>query len=266
VRGFDALVIYAWAYRALLVVLGVVCAIAIILVARRRRKAAVTAVDATLIGVVLAGAAVVYLPLALFTFPHTDRLHGRFDAFVPSFRLLFATVLVTVVAHAMFIIASRSRHTPEATRRTALVVAAVTCGLVLNLLWIPAIFPVDGWWPSDWQRTDRMGPLRACRGATLWEVSLRRDGEPFVYPIGRIDDLWLQFADPSAGRPIRAISFVGNFREGYFWLSMSEANALRVRVDDPALKDCHGTWRRDPVAPAPWHKIGWPERGGRHRG
>ena len=199
-KGFDALVIYVWAYRALLVVLVVACVTAIILVARRRRKAAAIAISATLIGVVLAGAAVVYLPFTLFTFRRTDRLHESFDAFVPSFQLLFAMILVTVVAHALFIIATRSRRTPAVTRQAALVAAAITCALTLNLLWIAIIFPVDGWWPPDWQRSDRLGPLRACRGATLWEVTARRDGEPFVYPIGRIDDLWLQFNDPRTPR------------------------------------------------------------------
>jgi hypothetical protein len=69
--------------------------------------------------------------------------------------------------------------------------------------------------------------------------------------IGRIDDLWLNF------RGERAISFVGSFREGYYWITLPEARKLSVRIDDPAVIDCDGTWRREPVAPAAWHKIGW---------
>jgi hypothetical protein len=135
----------------------------------------------------------------------------------------------------------------------------VNCGLLLHIFWICTILlPFgDRWTPAEWDRPDLLRAARLCRGATLWQV--RADGRALA--IGRIDDLWLQFADPRAGgKSIRAISMVGDFQEGYFWLTVAEAATLRVRADDPALEHCVGTWRRERVAPAAWHKVGWNTR------
>jgi hypothetical protein len=207
---------------------------------------------------VLGGTALLYLPLWAGITWRIDRVRGHIEEPVPACRFLAVVVLLTVAMHGILIVVARTPHMRGIARASAV----VTCGLLLNLFWFFVSMPVnEEWWPLDWERADLLRPMRACRGAVLWE----HDG-PRVYPVGEIDDLWLQFRDPRAGRAARAISLFGRFQEGYWWLSLDEARALRVRADDPALENCNGVWRRDAVAPAPWHKIGWPEPGGRHRG
>jgi hypothetical protein len=258
VSGWEAFAVYSWAEGALLVALAGVCAVALVLALRGRRGAALRSVSATLICLGLSGTAVVYLPFWALTIPRIDRVRGEQQEHVPLLRLLVAIILIALVAHLVLIAVSRTRHTPELTRRIALVSGAATCAMVLHLFWIVMIIPfAQDWWPPDWRRLDRLAPMRPCRGAMVWEIMHNRWGEPSVYGVGRIDDLWLRFADPRSGRPVRALSLTGSFRKEYLWLTLPEAKAFRVRVDDPALASCDGTWRRDPVAPAPWHKIGW---------
>src|SRR5206468_12900819 len=61
--GFDALAIYPWVELALNVLMGTACAIAVILIALRRRKRAGSIVGVTLLFAVLAGTAAIHLPL-----------------------------------------------------------------------------------------------------------------------------------------------------------------------------------------------------------
>ena len=77
-------------------------------------------------------------------------------------------------------------------------------------------------------------------------------------PTGRIDDLWLRFADPRAsGGEVPAISIAGELREkSYMWVTPKEASLLHLRRDDPAVIRCDARWRTDRVAPEPWHEVG----------
>jgi len=252
---FDAFGLYAWAKLALIplfALAGVAAAIASML---GRRGTARSILRATLLGVILLGTAIIYVPLWASTIWRVDRIRGVLEEPFLSSRLLVSLVLLTVFAHGALLVVSGMRRTPVLTRRVAHGSAVVTCAILLNLFWLIVFMPLtEEWWPSDWRNTARLGPMRLCRGATLWEIRRRGQTEPSVMPIGRIDDLWLYLTDTHSGRPVRAISFVGSFREGYYWITLPETHTLRVRADDPALKDCDGTWRRDPVVAA---ILGW---------
>jgi len=251
--GWDAFSLYPWA-ELLLVSLVVAALLAAVLL--RKRFAVSKMITATLIAVVLVGAMIVYAPLAGVTIRRMDRVLGSVEEPLPGFRFFVALFVITLAANGVLIIATRTKHTPDLARRTAAVAAVVTSAIYLHLFWVCLVFPFsDQWWPDDWERADRIGPVRLCRGATLWEAGPPRYRHRRL-PIGRIDDLWLNFADPrTGGRRERAISYAGTFYEGYFWLTLSETGQLRVRLDDPALADCDGTWRRE-RGPAKWHKVG----------
>jgi hypothetical protein len=125
---------------------------------------------------------------------------------------------------------------------------------LLHLFWLVLIVPIgDDWHPSDWDRPDLLIPARACRGAVLWVYGGRNYTD-----IGTIDDLWMQFADPRNNDvPAFAVSVTGRWRANYYWLTSSDLLWMRVRRDDPAIVHCDARARRERVAPAPWHELGF---------
>lgn len=245
---FDAFGLYLWAGWGLSAGLIVAGGVAGVLLALGRRAAVWPLFRGLLPGAILAGTAILYAPFAAMTDHYTDRIRGTIAVPVPGLRFLVAMVALVVLAHGLFLAVAGVRHT------SARVSAVVTCSVLLWIFWIMAILPITTeWFPPDWERReDRLEPLRACRGALVWERFPR-----YSWPVAQIDDLWLRFDDPRAASPVRAISLRGRFEEGYFWVTLPETRGLLVRSDDPALRDCDGVWRRDSVAPAPWHKIGW---------
>ena len=218
------------------------------------RRAAI-ARRALLLGAMI-GAVILYLPFFRLTVYRVDRIRGTVEEPARAWRLLGAAFVVAIAAHALFLGVTSLRHTPPFTRRLASVALVVTCGVYLHLFWLMMVVPItDEWAPADWDRPDLLRPFRPCRGASLWDGHIK---------LGRIDNLWTSFRDPRAvEHPVPAISFAGSFREGYYWLTLPEAAQFRVRADDPAIVNCDARWRRDPVAPAAWHKLGARE-GGRY--
>jgi len=246
-QHFEAFGLYAWAVWGLCAGLIVAGAAAAVLLALGRRAALKPLLWNVLLGAILAGTAILFVPFAAATDRYTDRIQGTIAVPVPGLRFLVAMIALVVLAHGIFLAVAGVRHA------SARVSAVVTCAVLLGFFWIMVFFPITNeWQPSDWERTDRLQPLRACRGALLWERFPRHP-----WPVAVIDDLWLRFDDPRAASPVRAISLRGRFPDGYFWVTLPETRGLFVRSDDPAVRDCDGTWRRDPVAPAAWHKIGW---------
>jgi hypothetical protein len=112
-RDLGAFTLYAWAGLALCGLAVAVSVVACILLALGKGRAALTFVSTTLVGAVLGGTLIIYLPLATMTL---DRLRGSLYNPVASTRLLFALLVVTVVAHALLIAAAATRHTRELTR------------------------------------------------------------------------------------------------------------------------------------------------------
>jgi hypothetical protein len=218
-----------------------------------------------LVGTILAALPAIYTPMWAFRVSRMDRVRGAIVGRCGPCRVFIATLVIVAIGHALLIAVAGTRHTPLLTRRVAQGSAVVTCVVLFHL--IPVVIfqpPREEWWPRGWmERTNRLRPMQACRGALLWE--LRRD-DTTPYPVGDIDDLWIRFADPRADVPVRAVSLRGRFEDGYLWLSEAEARGLFVDASDPALRNCDGTWRADPVVPAPWHSIGWPPTRGRRRG
>ncbi|MEK6375333.1 MAG: hypothetical protein AABO58_21875 [Acidobacteriota bacterium] len=255
-RGWNAFSVYPWAELVLMLAMVAACVTAIILRVVGRRSAAARVISTTLIVAVLVGAVMVYLPLYGMTLRRTDRIRGSVEEPVLALRLIVSLFALTLAMNVLLVVAARARHTPDLTRRAVSALAVVTTAVYLHLFWVFVVFPLTiEWWPADWQRADLLRPVDLCRGATLWHLDA--GGSQAAFPIGRIDDLWLNFADPrSGGRRERAISFDGTFYEGYFWMTLPETAQLRVRVDDPALVNCDGTWRREDVSPGTWHKVG----------
>lgn len=248
---WSGFTIYAWAELALLSLVIVAGVSAAVLAMLGKRATAANVILGALVFAALAGACAIYSPLSVFTTFRTDRLRGRVEEPVHGFRAFVVTIVVVAVAHILLILATTGRHTPAFTRALALSAAAVSCAITLHFFWLIAIFPATNtWFPGDWDRADLLIPVRPCRGAALWSTDL--------HLIGFVDDLWLSFRDPRAGgRRVRAISFSGDFRGGYFWMTLAEAAELRVRADDPKVIRCEARWRRDEVAPAGWHTLGW---------
>ena len=254
---WTAFSVYPWAEIALVLLFAaaILPATFFVLVGERRKAYAIGFV--AFFALVLLGSLAVYLPFFGFSTPRIDRVRGRVEEPLRAFRLLGAAFVITIAAHALFVVVAAARHTPNLTRRVAFGAAAVTCALYLHLCWLCLVFPaVDGWHPAEWDRPHLLLAVRPCRGATLVDRKSNGAGT-FAYPVGRIDDLWLAFRDPrSGGKPVPAISFSRSGREGYVWLTLPEAARLRIRIDDPAVIDCDSRWRRELVSPASWHKVG----------
>lgn len=261
---YEALGIYDWIGWILRVGFVAVVVISLFIVALGWRRGSRPFLWTALVGTILAALPAIYSPMWAFRVSRMDRVRGAIVGRCGPCRVVIAALVIVVIGHAVLIAVAGTSHTPPLTRRVAQASAVVTCVVLFHLIWL-VIFqhPREEWWPRDWmESTDRFRPMRACRGALLWE--LRRDSTP--YPVGDIDDLWLRFDDPRVSAPVRAVSLRGRFENGYLWLSEAEARTLRVHADDPALRHCDGTWRRDPVTPAPWHSLGWPPPRGRRRG
>ena len=235
--------LYSWIVPVSIVIAALVAA-----VTRRPRLATVLAV------VVCVQTAMIYWPLAAFRVSRIDRVRRYVEEPVPQLQHLFAAIVVTLVLTAAYVAVVRLRHTRQATRHNALLLAVVLNALLLNLVWILAVFPpTRGWWPADWHRPELLGPFRPCRGAVLWWV----DGDRAI-PYVRIDDIWLRFEDPR--RPehaVRAVSGAGEWFREYYWLRDDEAAELRMRADDPSVIRCDSAARPERVAPASWHHLGW---------
>jgi hypothetical protein len=241
---WEAFDIYLW-----LKPFACVAAMAILVVARVRRDARLVA--PSLAVTVSFATGVIYLPLWFLRTERTDRLLGVVEE-AGEIQVLVVMAMLVLLLSIAFIAVTRARRTPQVTRQASLVVAmAVNAGLLL-LFWVPMIMPFD-WSPMDRRGPGLFTPVRVCRGATVWMPG------PYDFtPIGTIDDIWLQFADPRKGNaPTYAVSVSGSWRKrAYYWLNSSDLQPLRVHSSDPALVDCDTTPRSVRVAPAKWHELG----------
>jgi hypothetical protein len=225
-------------------------AAAMILVAAAIRRNARLVAPALAVTVSFA-TGVIYLPLWFMRKDRVDRLLGAVEE-AGEVQVLVAMAMFLLLLSIAFIGVTRPRRAPEAARHASLVVAtAVNAGLLL-LYWVPMIMPLE-WYSTDWNRSELFVPVRACRGATVWAPR----GKGFI-PIGTIDDIWLQFADPRKGNaPTFAVSVSSSWEDAYNWLDSSDLQPLRVHSGDPALVDCDSITRSERVAPAKWHQLGF---------
>ena len=161
--------------------------------------------------------------------------------------MLVAIVIITLALSVLFIVITRGRS-------AALVMAVFLNVGLLHLFWFVLITPLaNDWRPLEWNRPELLMPVKVCGGASLWAYAGRNYAD-----IGVVDDIWLRFADPRNGNaPTFAVSVRGRWREKYYWLNSSDLHSMRVRKDDPAVIDCDSRTRKEPVAPEPWHELGF---------
>ena len=186
--------------------------------------------------VVCAMTTILYLPLAGANDRRIDRIAGPVEEPVSQVRALALSVAATLALAVLFLAITRRCHTPADARQTALAVPMIVCSVLLSVYFLFVLMPMtNGWLPADWRRRDRLVPFRPCRGAILWEDA------DHLYAIARVDNIWLQFADP---------------RKGGERIDRAEAAQFKVHSDDPAVIRCDSHPRREPVAPAEWHRVG----------
>ncbi|HYI07636.1 MAG TPA: hypothetical protein VEK57_01075 [Thermoanaerobaculia bacterium] len=197
-------------------------------------------------------AAAVYAPFYWWTAQRVDRVAEMVEEPVIVVRRVAVSVVVTLGLAALFLCITRLRRTPAIVRQSAFTVTATLIGILLHLWWVQAFVPMtNDWIPADWRRPDLLVPARPCRGAMLWIP------HEWGMPAGRIDDVWLRFADPRrGGEQVWAVSVSGQSWGHYFWLDRAEAERLQVRRDDPAVVRCDERPRTEVVAPAAWHRLG----------
>jgi hypothetical protein len=203
--------------------------------------------------VIAAGCAAIYWPFHdVYTY-RIDRVLGRVKEPDVAFRMLVALLVVTLALSVLYLAVASLRRAPPYARATAPVTLVVLIGVYLHIIWVLIVLPFSNVWePAEWQRPDLLTAFQPCRGAVLWFMRYDK-----IIPFGRIDDLWLHFADPRhGGTQERAISVEMTWREGYAWLDTSEASSFLIRRDDPALRPCHRDWRTERVAPSTWHTLG----------
>jgi hypothetical protein len=255
VEGMAAFDLYLW--------LGPICNVLVIAIAAAivvrwttGWRAATAWIPAALPVVVFLSAAAFYAPFLGATVRRIDRMAGMVEEPAVYARALALSVIVTMVLSAVFVCVTQLRRTPAVVRQSASVVGAVLAAILLNLVWFHWILPLSNAWnPVDWRRTDLLTSVHPCRGALLWSEPDPDHGRSF--PVGRIDDIWLHFADAEApGGSVWAVSAAGEWRNDYIWFRREDLAKLRVRRDDPALVRCDSRVRSDSVAPASWHRRG----------
>lgn len=258
-RGWDAFNLY---YRIGPVgsIAAVVMGLGLVVRWVTKRRGATAWIGVVLQLLVCLQTAALYALFWAATVRRTDRVAGVVEEPAVGMRAVALSVIVTMVLAAAFICVTRFRRTPRLVRQSALSVGAILAGLLLNLSWILCILPItNDWSPAEWRRPELLTSLRPCRGALLWQTSSRRSDDEWSYPVGRIDDIWLRFADPATpGRTVWAVSATGQWEEGYVWLRRADVAQLRVRRDDPAVIHCDSRPRPERVAPASWHRMGIP--------
>jgi hypothetical protein len=220
-----------------------------------RRRTAVAFLGATAEIVLCLAPAGAYLPFFWASVHHPTRLNPAVWEPVWSYRHASILVITTMVLCALFLAVTRLRRTPPTTRAAAITMPLVVTHLCLVFWILLIIIPTSNdWRPLDWQQPDLLIAFRPCRGAAVWSSS--RSGSAIL--TGRVDGLWLRFADPRAdSREVPAISIVGELGgKSYIWITTREAGSLRMRRDDPAVIRCDARWRPERVAPEPWHEVG----------
>ena len=251
-HGFEAFDLMLWLVPiGDLAIVAMLVALALRWVTRRRGATSWIPVFLPILVCLLTAA--IFVPFCGTVAWRIDRVLGRVDEPVFEMRSLATSVAVTLTLAATFIAVTRQRRTPSIAKQAALVTAAILCGVFLSLYWLFLVVPpMSDWMPNDWDRPNLITPFRPCRGALLWITS---NGS--TRPFGRIDDVWLRFADPRVpGELVYAISVRGEWRDDYIWLNRSEAEQLYLRRDDPLVAQCEWRARARTVAPAQWHTIG----------
>lgn len=192
-----------------------------------------------------AAIAMLYLPLSAETQRRADRLHGAYDAPAPGARSLVVAVITILAAAVIFIAVTQLVGAPPHTRLVAAIAGVAVGTIAVSLFWLFLLTPFTSAWipPDGWSGVGLIA-FKPCRSAMLFNQ--RGVG------VARIDDLWLHFG--AARTP--AVSYEGEWHEGYGWLSLSEASALRMHPLDPHVVHCDNRWRTDAVAPLAWHHIG----------
>ena len=251
--GFQV-ALWEWLEPCVYIALSLIGVVALLLesIGKRALIPPVAGTSSAILACLAAGA--VYLPFYWTTIRHAERLAREVSEPAWAYRLAAILFVVAMAECAVFFAVTRMPRTPALTRGVATVMPVTLAGIYLNLWSLMAILPPSNQWrPVDWHRPDLLTSFRPCRGALVWS----RNGSRAV-ATGRIDDLWMRFADPrEGGRETRAISIMGEFREAsYIWITPADGEGLRVRTDDPAVIHCDARWRKDPVNPEPWHEVG----------
>jgi len=256
--GFGTFKLYDWIDSVGMVVVGAM-GLGVVVRLITKRRGATTWIGVVLPVLICLQTAAVYAPYWAMTVRRAGRLTRVVEEPAVVARALACSVVVTMILAAALLCVTRLRRTPPLVRQSALAVTVTLAAILLNLSWLQWILPItNDWSPVDWRHPELMAPFRPCRGALLWKA--REFGDTArSYPIGRIDDLWLHFADPvTPGRTVWAVSAFGEWEEGYLWLRAADVAQLRVRRDDPAVIDCDSRSRSERVAPESWHRVGIP--------
>ncbi len=254
---WRAFVILDWAWLTIRILIAFVLVASVIFALFRRWRWIASLSKIVVVIIVAGGTFAIYAPFYGVTEERTDRIRGIVREPVPAAQLLVVMLGITLLLSIASLAVSWLRHAPNQVPRVSRTTFIVLCGMILHLHILFILMPITNRWePIDWQDRGWLLPFRPCRGALLWQVE---PSQPTwtPRPLGRIDDLWLRFADPRSHEgPRRAVSLTLTFRRGYAWLSMPEANAYRVRRDDPAVIQCDARFRADAAAPAKWHELG----------
>lgn len=255
---FEAFSLYLWLQLVLIPIAWLMAAGVVVRALLRRRRPAAW-LGAVLPVVVCLAAATLHAPFYGITTGLVDRVAGTLQRPVVVARQVAVSGMVTFTLAALFLCVVCVPHTPAGVRQAARTVAATLAGVVLTLFWLQMVLPMsDAWFPAHYNRPDLLVPFRPCHGALLWQTSKDRyDGSMDARQVARIDGVWLHFADPrTKGAPVWAVSAVGKWEYGYYWLNRADVTTLSVRRDDPAVVHCDSHVRSEPVAAAKWHRLG----------
>lgn len=256
--GWGTFNLYYWIDTVGMVVVGAMgLGLVVRLIAKRR--GATAWIEVVLPVLICLQTAAFHAPFWAMTVRRAGRLTRVVEEPAAVVRALALNVVVTMLLAAALLCVTRLRRTPPMVRQSALAVAVVLASILLNLVWLQWIIPISNDWdPVDWRHPELMAPFRPCRGALLWKGRNFKD-DLWSYPVGRIDDIWLHFADPATpGRTVWAVSAFGEWEENYLWLRTADVVRLQVRRDDPAVVHCDSRPRPERVAPESWHRMGIP--------
>ncbi|MFL6246378.1 MAG: hypothetical protein ACJ74H_10165 [Thermoanaerobaculia bacterium] len=178
---------------------------------------------AYLAGIVSFATAVIYLPYWFVRKPAVDRLRGAIEEPIPAFRRAVVTAMLTLLLTVVYIAVSRLRRAPLLATYAALATAVVVNAGLLHLFAVPLIEPFE------WR------PIKADHWSSGLMPVCPRNGNTATF----------------------AVSVNGSWRRRYHWLNSSDLHPLRVHKDDPAVVDCDSQPRRERVAPAQWHELGF---------
>lgn len=168
-RGIEAFGLTAW--NEPIGNFGVLVAIVVTAVCLLVRRNATAWLAVFLPFIVSVMTTILYLPLLGAIDRRVDRISGPFDEPLPAGPALAAMIAATLALAMVLIALTRGRQ------RTALAVPMILCTILVGLHFLFLLLPMMSiWFPTDWQRRDRLVSAFDCaRRRHL--VALRRSAE-----------------------------------------------------------------------------------------